>query len=133
MLIVTAAGVLVAVILIVEDDVFIRDIAELMVEDFGHNTLSSSDVGEALLLLRSPQHIDALITDIRLQSAIRGGLELAHQAIKLRPKLRVLYTTGNVITDEMTALFVEGAHFLEKPYTQHQLQHSVGEMLAAPF
>ena len=133
MLIVTAAGVLVAVILIVEDDVFIRDIAELMVEDFGHNTLSSSDVGEALLLLRSPQHIDALITDIRLQSAIRGGLELAHQAIKLRPKLRVLYTTGNVITDEMTTLFVEGAHFLEKPYTQHQLQHSVGEMLAAPF
>src|SRR5665213_3990903 len=130
MLIVTAAGVLVAVILIVEDDVFIRDIAELMVEDFGHNTLSSSDVGEALLLLRSPQHIDALITDIRLQSAIRGGLELAHEAIKLRPKLRVLYTTGNVITDEMTALFVEGAHFLEKPYTQHQLQHSVGEMLA---
>jgi len=133
MLIVMAAGVLVAVILIVEDDVFIRDIAELMVEDFGHNTLSSSDVGEALLLLRSPQHIDALITDIRLQSAIRGGLELAHQAIKLRPKLRVLYTTGNVITDEMTALFVEGAYFLEKPYTQHQLQHSVGEMLAAPF
>ena len=131
MRIVTAVGVLVAVILIVEDDVFIRDIAELMVEDFGHNTLSSSDVGEALLLLRSPQHIDALITDIRLQSAIRGGLEHAHVAIKLRPKLRVLYTTGNVITDEMTALFVEGAHFLRKPYGQLQLQDSFAALLAA--
>lgn len=29
-----------AVILIVEDDVFIREIAKLMIEDWGHNTLS---------------------------------------------------------------------------------------------
>jgi hypothetical protein len=41
--------------------------------------------------------------------------------------------TGNSITDEMRALFVEGAHFLEKPYTQHQLQDSVEELLAASF
>ena len=88
-----------AVILVVEDDVFIRDDVEMMIQNLGHDTLVASDVDEALSLLRSPQHIDALITDIRLQSAIRGGLELAHEAIKLRPKLRVLYTTGNVITD----------------------------------
>ena len=120
-----------AVILIVEDDVFIREIAEMMIQDWGHHTLSASDVDEALLLLRSPQHIDALFTDIYLKTAVLGGCDLAHQAIKLRPKLRVLYTTGNSVTDKMKALFVEGTHFLRKPYTQHQLQDSVEDLLAA--
>jgi CheY-like chemotaxis protein len=103
----------------------------MMIEDWGHNTLSASDVDEALSLLRSPQHIDALFTDIYLKTAVLGGCELAHQAIKLRPKLRVLYTTGNSITDKLKALFVEGAHFLGKPYEQHQLKNSVEELLAA--
>jgi DNA-binding NtrC family response regulator len=121
----------VAVILIVEDDVFIREIAEMMVQDRGHHTLSASDVGEALLLLRSPQHIDALFTDIYLKTRILGGCELAHQAIELRPQLRVLYTTGNSITDKMKALFVKDAQFLCKPYTPHQLQESVEHLFAA--
>jgi len=120
-----------AVILIVEDDVFICGIAEMMLQDWGHHTLSASNVDGALLLLRSPQHIDALFTDIYLQTAIHGGCELAHQAIKLRPGLRVLYTTGNSVTDEMKALFAVGTGFLRKPYTPHQLQKSVDHLLAA--
>ncbi len=120
-----------AVILIVEDEVFIREIAELMIQDWGHHTLSASDVDEALLLLRSPQHIDALFTDIYLKKAVLGGCDLAHMAIKLRPQLRVLYTTGNFVTDKMKALFVEGTRCLRKPYTQTQLQGSVENMLAA--
>jgi CheY-like chemotaxis protein len=42
-----------AVILIVEDDVFTREIAEMMIQDWGHHTLSASDVDEALTLLRA--------------------------------------------------------------------------------
>jgi DNA-binding NtrC family response regulator len=120
-----------AMILIVEDDVFIREIAEMMIQDGGHDTLVAGDVEEALVILQSPQHIDALFTDIYLKTAILGGCELAHQAIKLRPELRVLYTTGNSVTEKMKSLFAEGTHFLCKPYTQNQLQHSVGHMLAA--
>ena len=120
-----------AVILIVEDDLFIREIADMMIKDCGHQTLSASDIDQALSLLRGPQHIDALFTDIYLKTAVLGGCEVASEAIKLRPKLRVLYTTGNSITDKMKALFVEGAHFLRKPYTQHQLQDSVEALLAA--
>jgi CheY-like chemotaxis protein len=126
-----AERALMAVILIVEDDVFIRDDAEIIIQSWGHDTLSASDVDEALSLLRSPQHIDVLFTDIYLKTAVLGGYELAHQAIKLWPKLRVLYATGNSITDKMKALFVEGSHFLPKPYTQHQLQNAVEELLAA--
>ena len=120
-----------AVILIVEDDVFIREIAVMMIEDWGHDTLSASDVDEALSLLRSSRHIDALFTDIYLKTAVLGGCELAYQAIGLRPRLRVLYTTGNTVTEKMKALFVNGKHFLCKPYTQHQLQDSIDGMLAA--
>ena len=120
-----------AVILIVEDDAFIREIAEMTIQGWGHQALLGSDVDEALSLLRSPQHIDALFTDIYLKKAVLGGYELAHEAIKLRPELRVLYTTGNSISDKMKALFVEGSHFLQKPYTQQQLQASVEELLTA--
>jgi len=121
----------VAVILIVEDDFFIRELAETMIQDWGHQTVSASDVGEALLLLRSLQRIDALFTDIYLKARVLGGCELAHQAIELRPQLRVLYTTGNCITDKMKTLFVKNAQFLCKPYTPHQLQNSVEHLLAA--
>jgi CheY-like chemotaxis protein len=120
-----------AVILIVEDEMFIREMAEMMIQDLGHHTLSAGDVDEALALLRSPQQIDALFTDIYLRSAVLGGCDLAREAIRLRPNLHVLYTTGNSITDKMKALFVDGSRFLEKPYTQNQLHHSVENVLAA--
>jgi DNA-binding NtrC family response regulator len=131
MVLVTAGWDLMAVILVVEDEVFTRDVAVMMIEDWGHRALAASDVDEADSLLRSPQHIDALFTDIYLKTVVLGGCDLAHQAIKLRPELRVLYTTGNSVTDKMKALFVEGAHFLCKPYTPEQLQGSVEDMLAA--
>src|SRR5471030_1562546 len=117
--IVTAERFLMAAILIVEDDVFIREIAESIMQDRCHQTLSASDVDEALSLLRSPQHIDALFTDIYLKHSVLGGYELAHKAIELRPTLRVLYASANSITDKTRALFVEGAHFLSKPYTEN--------------
>lgn len=118
-----------AVILIVEDDVFIREVAEMLIQDWGHQTFCASDVDEALAILRSPQHIDALFTDIYLKALVHGGCDLALQAIALRPGLRVLYTTGNTLTDKMKALLVEGTHFLRKPYTQNELQESVKDML----
>ena len=122
-----------AVVLIVDDEVFIRQFTEMMVQDLGHETLAAGDMGEALAHLQSPQPIDALFTDIRLKSMVLGGFELAHKAIKLRPELRVLYTTGSSMTEKTRALFVDGAHFMQKPYTQGQLQTSMKELLAAPF
>ena len=120
-----------AVILIVEDDVFIRQSAEIVMQDWGYQTLVASDVDEALAILRSPQPIDGLFTDIYLKKDILGGCDLAREAIKLRPNLRVLYTTGNIITDAVNAMFVEGMHCLRKPYADHQLRTSIEGMLAA--
>jgi len=74
-----------AVVLLVEDDYFIRELAEETIQEFGHQTHSASDMGEALLFLRSDQHVDALVADIRLRTEPLGGLELARQAVRLRP------------------------------------------------
>ena len=121
-----------ATILIVEDDMFIRELAELTIQEWGYDTLSTGGADEALLLLRSPQIIDALFTDIYLKAAVFGGCDLANQAIRLRPRLRVLYTTGNYVTDKIKALFVAGAHCLRKPYTSDQLRRSLEDLLSAP-
>jgi CheY-like chemotaxis protein len=120
-----------AVILIVEDDAFIRELAEMIIQGWGHDTLSAGDVDEALSILRSPQRIDVLFTDIYLKKAILGGCDLARQAIKLRPKLRVLYTTGNFVTESIKSLLIEGAQCLRKPYTERQLQNAIESLLVA--
>ena len=121
-----------ATILIVDDEVFIRGVTDMMVQELGHQTLVASDPDEALMHLQSGQAIDGLFTDIRLKSNAFGGFELARQAITLHPELRVLYTTGSSLTDKMRALFVDGAHFMQKPYSPAQLNISMKELLAAP-
>ena len=120
-----------AVILIVDDEFFIRDFTVSTVEEFGHRTLSAGDADEAMFHLRSPQQIDALVTDIRLKNVVLGGYELAREAVRLRPHLGVIYVTGNSITDKARELFVEGAHFLQKPYSPDQLQNSLEKVLSA--
>lgn len=120
-----------AVILIVEDDMLICELAGMMISDWGHEIVLASDVEEAFAVLQSTQVIDALFTDIYLKKAVFGGCELAQRAIRLRPNLRVLYTTGNSITEKLQALFIDGSRFLRKPYTVDQLQASITSMLAA--
>jgi CheY-like chemotaxis protein len=120
-----------AAILIVEDDLLICELAELIIQDWGHHTYSANDIEGALPIIRSGVPIDLLFTDIRLKSAIFGGCDLAHQAIAFRPLLRVLYTTGSAITNELTVRFVEGAQWLRKPYFEPQLMFSIGNALSA--
>ena len=118
-----------AVILIVEDEFFIRQNAEWTMEDLGHSTLVAADLAEALVHLSASRHIDALFVDIRLSELPFGGYDVANQAIVLRPGLRVLYTSGKPLTSEMTAGFVSGGQFLPKPYSADQLGESVGALL----
>ena len=118
-----------AVILIVEDEVFIRQTAEWTIEDLGHTTLLAGDLAGALAHLERHQVIDGLFVDIRLHALALGGYDVANQAIALRPELRILYTSGTPLTAEMTGLFVSGGRFLQKPYSPAQLEFSVEELL----
>jgi CheY-like chemotaxis protein len=120
-----------AMILIVEDEIFVRDLAELMLADMGHSVLPAASLSEAVVILRSGQPIDLLITDIRLEAQILGGFEVARQALALRPRLPVLYVTGSPVSDYAASLFATGSRYLQKPYTAEQLQESLEKLLAA--
>ena len=121
----------VAVILVVEDDVFIREMAESVISDWGYQILSACDVPEALLHLRSGCPIDALFTDVNLKAEVHGGCDVAREAILIRPGLRVLYTTATRDPAGMQARFAAGTHFLAKPYSERQLNASVQSLFAA--
>jgi CheY-like chemotaxis protein len=89
--------------------------------DLGHSTYSAGSVVQALALLDDPGEIDLLFTDIRLPEGDLGGFELAEQARAKNPDLKVLYTTGDTITDGMKVTFVAGGEMLPKPYTAPEL------------
>lgn len=120
-----------ATILVVEDEIFIRDTAEWTIEDMGHGPLLAGDLPEALSHLAGLQRIDALFVDIRLSALAFGGYDVANQAVAIRPQLRVLYTSGSRLSADMTDLFVPGGQFLQKPYTPDQLEVSVRRLLAS--
>ena len=114
-------------VLVAEDEPTVRVLAESIIEDHGYRTLSAANAREAIALLEQDEPIDLLFTDIVLKDGpdAINGLELASQAVELRSGLRVIYTTGGDHTDGMTALFVDGAIFLPKPYTNEQLVQAV--------
>jgi DNA-binding NtrC family response regulator len=118
-----------AVILVVEDEVFIRQAAEWAIEDLGHTPLMAEDLAGALSHLSAAQHIDMLFVDIRLAKLALGGYDVANQAIGIRPDLRVLYTSGSTLTADMSELFVGGGQFIQKPYSPAQLEFSVRKLL----
>ena len=66
-----------AVILLVEDEPLILMSAGMVLEDYGHQVLSASDVRAALLLIQPEQQIDVLFTDIYLKLEAFGGCHLA--------------------------------------------------------
>ena len=117
------------VVLTVEDDEQVRVLAESILKEEGYETLSASDANEALVLLRSDQKIDILFTDIQLATNFQGGLDLAEEAVRLRPKIPVVYSSGRDLTDGMRALFVEHSIYLHKPYDPAQLTAAVGALV----
>jgi CheY-like chemotaxis protein len=118
-----------ALILIVEDEVFIRQNAEWMMEDLGHTSLTAASLEEAIVHLSTSAPIDALFVDMRLSGLRFGGYDVANQAIGLRPDLRVLYTSGTPLTSDMSGQFVPGGQFLQKPYSPEQLGISMEQLL----
>jgi CheY-like chemotaxis protein len=111
-----------AAVLVVEDEAQVLTLAQSYLEEHGHKTLSSSTVDGALALLEGSEQIDLLFTEIGPHSDLHGGIELARKAAESRRGLKVLYTTGQAVTDGMKALMVEGSAVLEKPYTVDQLK-----------
>src|SRR6516164_8516327 len=110
-----------ATILIVEDEPQISALVRSLIEEQGHKVLSAATADEALGILNGPEALDALLVDIILKGDMQAGIEFAKRAVELKPDLKVLYSTGLIVTDDMKALVVRGSIILEKPYSEDQL------------
>ena len=119
-----------AVVLIVEDEEQVRVLAEAIVQELGHETLTAGTAEQALAVIQERADVDLLFTDIGLQQDLEAGLKLAKGIAARKPGLPVLYTTGQGVTDGMRAMFADPFGFLPKPYTPDDLTTALGNLLA---
>ena len=61
---------------------------------FGHDVLCARSGREALAVLETDQPIDLLFSDVVMPNGITG-IELAREAKRLRPGIKVLLISGN--------------------------------------
>jgi CheY-like chemotaxis protein len=116
-----------ATVLIVEDQAQILALAQSLLEEEGYKTFTAASADDALVILAGTERVDILFVDINLNREMQAGIELAKRAVVLKPGLKVVYSTGLTVTDDVRALLVPGAVILEKPYTLDQLLMSLLE------
>jgi CheY-like chemotaxis protein len=116
-------------ILVVEDEPAVRAIAVSMLESLGYRVRQAADGQSALDLLETADDVDLLFTDIVMPNGMSGH-DLLGKARKLRPDLRVLFTSGysehwvrhRGDIDRTVAL-------LDKPYRKRKMAEKIREAL----
>ncbi|MGH2858474.1 MAG: ATP-binding protein [Solirubrobacteraceae bacterium] len=114
-------------ILLVEDEGAIREVARRILSRRGYRVLTAAGGQEALELAQAHEGpIDLLLTDVIMPRML--GNEIAQRIRRSRPATRVLYMTGyaqQVLADESLA---DGGP-LEKPFTEEGLLARVRDAL----
>ncbi|MEO8139840.1 MAG: ATP-binding protein, partial [Gemmatimonadota bacterium] len=121
------------VVLVVEDEVLVRDLVSRTLRRAGYTVLVADNGEEALRV--SGEHsgpIDLMVTDVIMPRM--GGRELAAQIILPRPGLRILFVSGySNETSHGSGALGTGAGYLQKPFTPSTLLERVREMLATQY
>lgn len=108
-------------ILAVEDDDMVRSYVEGELKALGYRVIVARNAPAALDILRGPEPIDLLFTDVVMPGG-KLGTELAREAACLRPGLRILLTSGHA---EHPINATDGSgravHILSKPYRRLDL------------
>ena len=118
-----------ATVLVVEDEAVLIVLAESVIRSAGCETLTASTLSQAQAVIGSAEHIDLVVTDIRLGDDEEAGIHVGQTVRQLRSKTPVLYTSGFNLTDGLKELFVDNSEFLAKPYTDHQLIEAIAKLL----
>lgn len=116
-------------ILVAEDDVIVRRLAVRVLEDAGYTVLAAEDGKAALELFRAgPGRVDLALVDVVMPQM--GGYQLMTEMRRVRPEVRVLFTSGyseNAVHTDF--VLKEGIRLLQKPYERDQLLRRVREAL----
>jgi CheY-like chemotaxis protein len=119
-------------ILLVEDEVSLRELAQELLEEMGYRVLAAASPGEGISLAETEQGaIDLLLTDVVMP--VMNGKELSERIRTLRPHIRVLFTSG--YTADVIAhrgVLDAGVQLLEKPFTLDTLARQVRQALGRP-
>jgi CheY-like chemotaxis protein len=118
-------------ILIVEDDALVRNYVVTQIGRLGYRTLAASNAAEGLAIIDGPEYIDLLFTDVIIPGGMNGR-QLAIEAVKRRPGLKVLYTSGyteNAIVHH--GRLDADVLLLAKPYVSADLARMIRTALGA--
>jgi PAS domain S-box-containing protein len=116
-------------ILVVEDDKLVRDYVLAQLHSLGYVTLDAANATEALALVHTGHPFDLLFTDVIMPGM--NGRQLADEIAKVRPGLRVLFTSGyteNAIIHH--GRLDEGVLLLAKPYRKSDMAIMIRKALA---
>jgi len=108
-------------ILLVEDEMLVRELAFEDLTDAGHEVTAAASGDEGLAILRQDDGFEVLFTDIRFPGEI-DGWELAAEGKRLIPTLKVIYATG--LNDD-TGRVAPGEKMLAKPYRKDDLLNAI--------
>ena len=117
-------------ILVVEDNELLLASVATMLRDQGYHVLTATDAGTAFELLESEPDVKLLFTDVMLPGGVNGR-QLADEARRRRPTLRVLFTTGytrNAIIHQ--GRLDRAVEFIVKPFTYAALLTKIQQVLA---
>ncbi len=111
-------------VLLVEDEITIRNFAGEVLRDLGYGVLEAADGAAGLAILREKaKTIDLLVADVGLPGGLNGR-QLADAARELHPGLPVLLITGYAGT-ALAAALPAGMSILTKPFSWQQLAAGV--------
>jgi PAS domain S-box-containing protein len=116
-------------ILVVEDDDAVRLHTAEILGDLGYRVLTASSGAAALEILQGGEPVDLLFTDIVMPGGMNGR-QLADEAVRRRPGLKVLFTTGytrNAIVHH--GRLDPGVQMISKPFSFDQLGAKVRGLL----
>jgi signal transduction histidine kinase/CheY-like chemotaxis protein len=119
------------VVLIVEDEEAVREIASESLQALGYGVLIAPDARIALDILRSPTRVDVLFSDIVMPGGMNGA-QLANEARRIKPTLKVLLTSGYIATATGGVRELpEGVPLLRKPYMREDLAAKLQAIMSA--
>jgi DNA-binding response OmpR family regulator len=118
-----------SVILIADDNGFVRNLVALQMQHDGHFVISAADGQEGLELSRQyPGTIDLVITDVELPRM--NGTDLCGHLLEERPGIKLLVMSGE--DPRKIATQAINMPFLHKPFDGKSLTAKVETILAAP-
>jgi CheY-like chemotaxis protein len=116
-------------ILLVEDDLGVRETAAEMLSDLGYRVLKSKNADSALAIVESGAEIDLLFTDVVMPGVLRST-ELADLFMQRFPNAAVLYTSGYTQNAIVHAGRLDpGVELLSKPYSRDDLSRKIRQVL----